>query len=52
MKKSLFITLMVLALIWGLFECQEARADHWTQIATLLPGTYMLVGTDLEQCEP
>ena len=41
--------LMFLALMWGLYTCQEARADHWTQIATLLPGTYMLVGTDLEQ---
>lgn len=45
-RKLLCITLMILALTWGILKCQEARADHWRQDASLLPGTYMLAYFD------
>ena len=38
----------VLLFVWGLVMCQTARADHWEQNASLLPGTYMLVYINVE----
>jgi uncharacterized protein YccT (UPF0319 family) len=46
MKKLLIILLMCLAFTWGVIQCQEARADHWRQTSSLLPGTYMLIYID------
>lgn len=40
------ITLMCILLTWSVVKC--ARADYWRQTASLLPGTYMLVYTDVE----
>ncbi len=48
MRKLLFVLLMCLALVWGIFMCQEARADRWLQNSSLVPGTYMLVYDDAE----
>ena len=39
--------LMFLALIWGLYTCEEARADHWRQTASLMSGTYMIIYIDM-----
>ena len=36
------IVLMIVLFVWGLVQCQEARADHWRATASLLPGTYKL----------
>jgi len=52
MKKLLLVILMVMAFIWGLFECREAQADHWARTGVFDPGYYMacavLEGVPLE----
>jgi hypothetical protein len=38
--------LLLLGLVCFLATCQDARANHWNQNASLLSGTYLLIALD------